>query len=208
MRRAARPREIATTDPAAAESLAAIVQPLAWLSLPVQTVSEANRASHEPWQVRSKRARAQNQAVLAFMFARRAEWDHLQLPLTIVLVRHSAGRLDADNLGASMKHVQDAITDALGMALPKGKGPRMCGAAKGAKRPRVVHYDDRRGLAWHYAQRPCKRGEERVDVRFYKPGSVARWVLSQLGESGPSAIESWAKAFSVELDALLVKERV
>lgn len=207
MRRASRPRESATTDPAAIP-LAAIVQPLAALSLPVQTVSEANRASHESWRVRSNRARHQNETVLRFMFAHRAEWDHLRLPLTIVLVRYSSGTLDTDNLGASMKHAQDAVTDALGMALPKGEGPRLLGCNRGAKKPRTVHYDDRHGLAWHYAQRKCKKGEERVDVRFYKPGSVARWVLAQLREAGPSAIESWAQAFAAELDALLVKERV
>jgi hypothetical protein len=179
---------------------------LATIEIPLVTVSEANRASHEQWTKRHKRARAQNEVVIAHMLAQRAAWRHLRLPLTVVLVRHSTGTLDTDNLGASLKHVQDAITDALGMELPRGEGPRPHNQrAPGFEKPRATHYDDRDRLAWHYAQRQCKRGHERVDVRFYEPGSVARWVLSQLGETGPSVLEQWATTNARELDALLVK---
>jgi len=184
-----------------------VIPALVTIELPIATVSEANRASHESWRARSKRAKAQNEAVLAHMFAQRAAWDHLRLPLVVVLVRHSTGTLDTDNLAASLKHVQDGVTDALGMGLAKGHGPRPHNQrAPGFAKPKTVHYDDRDRLDWYYTQRLCKRGHERVDVRFYEPGGVARWVLSQLSETGPSALEWWARTYARELDALLVGE--
>ena len=184
-----------------------MIPALVTIEIPVQTVSEANRASHEHWRERAKRAKAQGETVLAHLLAQRSAWQHLRLPLTVVLVRHSVGTLDTDNLGASLKHVQDAVTDALGLVLPKGEGPRPHNVrAPGFAKPRATHHDDRDRLAWHYAQRKCARGHERVDVRFYEPGSVARWVLSQLSETGPSELAAWATTFAPELDALLVRE--
>lgn len=184
-----------------------MIPALATIEIPLVTVSEANRASHEQWTKRHKRAKAQNEAVIAHMLAARAAWDHLRLPLVVVLVRHSVGTLDTDNLGASLKHVQDGVTDALGLYLPKGEGPRPHNVrAPGFAKPRSTHYDDRDRLSWHYAQRKCAKGHERVDVRFYEPGSVARWVLSQLSETGPSELAAWATTFAPELDALLVRE--
>ena len=184
-----------------------MIPALVTIELPVQTVSEANRASHESWRVRSTRAKSQNDAVVTHLRAALPAWQHLRLPLVVVLVRHSTGTLDTDNLGAALKHVQDGVTDALGLYLPKGEGPRPHNQrAPGLAKPKGTHFDDRDRLAWHYAQRKCAKGHERVDVRFYQPRSGARWVLSQLGETGPSVIEAWARTFAVELDALLVRE--
>jgi hypothetical protein len=184
-----------------------MIPALVTIELPIATVSEANRASHEHWRERAKRAKAQSEAVVMHMLAQRAAWDHLRLPLVVVLVRHSSGTLDTDNLAASLKHVQDGVTDALGLYLPKGEGPRPHNQrAPGFAKPKTVHYDDRHRLAWHYAQRKCAKGHERVDVRFYQPGSVSQWLLSKLTETGPSEIEAWAITHAVELDALLVRE--
>lgn len=183
-----------------------MIPALATIEIPLATVSEANRASHEQWTKRHKRAKAQNETVIAHMLAARASWDHLRLPLVVVLVRHGVGTLDDGNLGAALKYVQDAVTDSLGLYLPKGEGPRPHNQrAPGLAKPRATHYDDRDRLSWHYAQRKCQRGHERVDVRFYQPGSVARWLLSRLSETGPSEIEAWAITHAAELDALLVK---
>jgi hypothetical protein len=184
-----------------------VIPALVTIEIPMQTVSEANRASSEPWIKRHKRAKAQNEAVVTRMLASREAWQRLRLPLVVVLVRHSTGALDDGNLGAALKYVQDGVTDALGIALPKGEGPRPHNQrAPGFAKPRTTHYDDRDRLAWHYAQRKCTKGHERVDVRFYEPGSVARWVLSQLSETGPSELAAWAVTFAPELDALLVRE--
>lgn len=184
-----------------------MIPALATIEIPLATVSEANRASHEQWTKRHRRARAQNETVIMHMLAHRAAWDRLRLPLVVVLVRHGVGELDTDNLGASLKHVQDGVTDALGLYLPKSEGPRPHNQrAPGLAVPRTQHYDDRDRLSWLYAQRKCQRGHERVDVRFYQPGSVARWLLSRLSETGPSEIEAWAITHATELDALLVRE--
>ena len=184
-----------------------MIPALATIELPLVTVSEANRASSEHWRARAKRAKSQGDTVCAHMLARRAAWQHLRLPLVVVLVRHSPGTLDDGNLGAALKYVQDAVTDSLGAHLPKGEGPRPHNQrAPGLAVPRTQHYDDRDRLSWLYAQRKCPKGHERVDVRFYKPGSVSAWLLSRLSETGPSEIEAWAITHAVELDALLVRE--
>ena len=181
-----------------------MIPALATIELPLVTVSEANRASHEPWRARQKRAKAQGNTVCALMLAHRASWQHVRLPLVVVLTRYSTGTLDDGNLGASLKYVQDAVCDSLGMYLPKGEGPRPHNVrAPGFAVPRTQHYDDRDRLSWLYTQSKCARGRERVEVRFYEPGCVARWLLSRLTETGPSEIERWITANAAALDATL-----
>lgn len=180
-----------------------LIPALATIEIPVKTVSEANSASSAHWRARHKRAKEQNETVLAHMLAHRRAWEHLRLPLTIVLVRYSVGTLDRGNDGAALKYVQDGVTDALGIALPKGEGPRPHNQrAPGFKKPRNQHYDDRDRLEWHYAQRKCQRGREHVEVRIYQPGCVARWMLSQM-PTEPCALERFAVANAEALDALL-----
>lgn len=67
-----------------------MIPALVTIELPVQTVSEANRASHESWRARSKRAKAQNEAVVMHLRASLPAWQHLRLPLVVVLVREVA----------------------------------------------------------------------------------------------------------------------
>jgi hypothetical protein len=79
----------------------------------VKTVSEANRASHEHWRARQKRARLQR-GVSALVC--RAAQLKPELPCTLRLTRVSpSSGLDSDNLPTSCKHVRDGIADALGI---------------------------------------------------------------------------------------------
>ena len=77
------------------------------LFVPVLTVSELNRASHEHWRVRQKRAKAQRATI-------RAAFAGLQYPrrkpALIRLVRFSRGSLDhADNLPSAFKAIRDEL---------------------------------------------------------------------------------------------------
>lgn len=178
-----------------------MIPPLCRIEIPVATVSEANRASHEHWRKRHKRADAQNNTTMVAMRAAFDGWKHVRLPLAVVLVRHSVGTLDDGNLGAALKYIQDGVTDALGTWLPKGEGPRAHNKrAPGFAKPINSHYDDRDRLSWHYAQSKCKRGEERVDVLLYSPGCVARHLLSL----DRAALDAWLVKHATGLDALLI----
>lgn len=111
------------------------------LTWPIKTISEANRASHEHWRVRAKRAKEQRTAAAWAMslYAR-----HVELPCTVTLTRISPGLLDDDNLASAFKHVRDGIADALNI-------------------------DDRSPLiAWRYQQQRGKRGMYAVCVQVEK----------------------------------------
>jgi len=87
------------------------------IRLPIHTVSEANRADHEHWRVRQKRAKAQRSAV-ALWAPRTANVprDGSALPCTVELVRIAPRKLDSeDNDRMSLKHVRDGIADWLGV---------------------------------------------------------------------------------------------
>lgn len=171
------------------------IKPEASVWLPIATVSEANRASHEHYRVRAKRAKDQNEAVILTMRSVRSSWDFVRLPLVVVLTRYSVGVLDDDNLPAALKHVQDGVCDALGLVLPKGEGPRKHSErAPGFKKP-AGHFDDRDRLSWQYAQRKCKRGDEGVRVSLYRPGAVARHLLSVPRETLDAWLVENASAF-------------
>ena len=79
--------------------------------IPVRTVSEANRASHEHWRVRQQRAKTQRRAAGMLCLAFRP----FELPLTVTITRVAPRALDDDNLASSQKHVRDGIADALGI---------------------------------------------------------------------------------------------
>jgi hypothetical protein len=87
-----------------------------WALLPVYTLSEANRASHEHWRVRQQRARSQRTTTRSLMHHALGFWGEpwiTRSPVTITLVRISPRPLDDDNLASSQKAVRDGIADAL-----------------------------------------------------------------------------------------------
>lgn len=167
-----------------------IPSPLLRLHLPIVTVSEANRASHEDWHIRASRAKAQRGAAKLCMLAHRALLAELHRPLTIVLTRIGPRSLDTDNLAAALKAVRDGITDALAAALPAKDRPK----------------NDSDGLHWLYSQHPPDEEQPGVGVRIYQRGEGARALLRVLPVAGEA--ERWVRACTDVLDVLLVKEVV
>lgn len=85
------------------------------ISLPIDTVSEANRASHEHWRKRQDRARAQRLAAAnAVRLASKAGLGSV-LPAVVTITRVASRSLDDDNLASSQKAIRDGIADALGI---------------------------------------------------------------------------------------------
>lgn len=109
------------------------------VTIPIRTVSEANRASHEHWRARQKRAKDQRMTVLSVLRSRFVT-PPLDVPRAVRITRIAARRLDDGNLGASQKHVQDGVADWMGI-------------------------DDGSPLvSWAYAQEKGKRGEYAVRI--------------------------------------------
>lgn len=89
-------------------------------TLPIRTVSEANRRGH--WGKAARRAAVQRYAVkLAFQPAILAgKWT---LPVRVTIVRIAPRALDGhDNLRAALKACADGITDALGLKSDRATG--------------------------------------------------------------------------------------
>jgi hypothetical protein len=167
-----------------------LVRPIVALSLDVHTESLTNRAGHEHPFATAKLVKAQRERATWEVIRRRDDFEGLELPLTFVLVRVAPGVLDDGNLGGAFKAVQDGLTDGLGRVMPKGTAPR----------------NDRDGLRWVYGQRKPREGErQHTEIRVYRSGDAARALL-RLVPTEPSPIEEVLRAFTVELDALLVRE--
>lgn len=89
-------------------------------TLPIRTVSEANRRGH--WAKHARRTADQRRAVLlAFRPAiLAAKWT---LPVRVTIVRIAPRALDGhDNLCAALKACADGITDALGLKSDRAAG--------------------------------------------------------------------------------------
>jgi hypothetical protein len=114
-----------------------VIDDVILISLPLVTVSEANRASHEHWRYRHARAnvhrstafaatlRAVGQSILCEPVARMAKHGRTARPVlhglaclgwgsaSVKIIRVGPRRLDWDNAVGSVKHVGDGIADAL-----------------------------------------------------------------------------------------------
>jgi hypothetical protein len=78
------------------------------VTIPIATVSEANRRGH--WGGRARRARAQRQGVAVAL----ARHERPALPLRVTLTRIASRRLDSDNLAGALKAVRDGVAAWLG----------------------------------------------------------------------------------------------
>lgn len=144
MRRAARPRESATTDPAAIPACVPGRLCAVWLA--IDTGSPANERGATRWRgardaaVRAKAARA----VLAAIRQHR-----VTLPCTVVLVRVSPRPLDSDNAASSLKRIRDGVADALAIDDADPRVTWVVEQRRGAKRQRgvIVEFYPR-GRAW------------------------------------------------------------
>lgn len=81
------------------------------VALPIKTVSEANQREH--WAKKHGRKKAQQAIAVPILQA--ALRPIPQPPMKITFTRVSCGRLDADNLAGSFKHIQDALAHVLGI---------------------------------------------------------------------------------------------
>jgi hypothetical protein len=79
---------------------------------------------------------------------------------TITLTRHSAGRLDDDNLRGAFKDTRDAVAFWLGFRkkqIVKSKGERV---------EREIGEDTHACLTWHYDQASAPKGQPAVTIRI------------------------------------------
>jgi len=76
------------------------------VTLPIHTVSEANRRDH--WRVRANRARLHRKTAAALV-------PRFALPCAVTLVRVGVRALDSDNLQGALKATRDGVADRLGV---------------------------------------------------------------------------------------------
>ena len=104
-------------------------------TLPIRTVNITNVREH--WSDRSRRAKQHRFAAKVMAMKHQA-----QMPVSVLLIRHSPGTLDDDAVGPALKSVRDGIADAFG----------------------VPDNDPR--IRWHYDQAKAPRGQHFVTVRI------------------------------------------
>ena len=109
----------------------------------VKTVAGLNAREH--WRTRASRVRKElKSTILALILSRHPAPC---LPVTVRLVRLSAGVLDTDNLQGAVKAIRDGVAIWLDV---KDNDPR---------------------IVWEYGQEKCKRGDfgTRIIIRAYIP---------------------------------------
>ena len=144
MRRVARPREIATTDPA--EIPACVAGRLCSVWLPIDTGSPANERGATRWRgARDAAIRSKT----AHLVLRAIRLHRVTVPCTVVLVRVSPRALDSDNAASAMKRVRDGVADALAIDDADPRVTWVVEQRRGEKRQRgvIVEFYPR-GLAW------------------------------------------------------------
>lgn len=85
------------------------------ITLPLRTVSEANRREH--WATRARRAKGQR-TVTRLEVARKLGYGRtpaIDFPVAATLTRIAPRALDDDNLRGALKAVRDGVADALGV---------------------------------------------------------------------------------------------
>jgi hypothetical protein len=81
---------------------------------PIRTVSEANRSNREPWQVKMRRRKAQQQEA-DIMLLNALQGRKVQLPCRVKLTRVGPKAMDSDNLAGCFKAIRDAIARRIGV---------------------------------------------------------------------------------------------
>ena len=79
------------------------------IPLPLKIVSVANMREH--WRTRASRAKLQRRTASALLSSHKPP----MLPITVVLTRVAARKLDTDNLAHAFKAVRDGVADWLGI---------------------------------------------------------------------------------------------
>jgi hypothetical protein len=116
------------------------------LTIPVRTKPEMNASSPGAWWRRTSRSKLQKKVVAEALWALRPPKPNL--PLTVTLIRISAGHCDSDGAVAALKWVRDEFA-------------------------RWVGEDDGRegddGYTWLYEQEKCKKGDYGVRIKYTVP---------------------------------------
>lgn len=116
------------------------------ITVPIKTVSEANRSRHEHWGTTSKRVKSQRHAVA--LLARGIDPALVALgPQLVTLARIAPRDLDDDNLARCLKAVRDEVAARLGV---DDRDPR---------------------VSWHYEQRRGRPKEYAVEIRVDPRGA-------------------------------------
>lgn len=109
------------------------------IDIPLRTISEANRASHEHWRVRAKRAKEQRSLAVTLLKSAFGRGAKVAGRAAVTMTRIAPVALDSDNLPMSFKHVRDGVADWLGI---NDRDPRI-----------RWQYAQGRGAPWQYGVR-------------------------------------------------------
>lgn len=107
------------------------------IELPIKTVGGLNAREH--WRKRAVRVRGERAA--GHMSVKHSRGKPT-LPVTVTLVRLSAGKLDDDNLQGAFKAIRDGVADAYGVP------------------------DNDQRITWRYDQERCPRGKFGVRIQL------------------------------------------
>jgi hypothetical protein len=133
--------------PPVARVKALVAGPVQTVWLPIRTVSEANRASHEHWRVRQRRAKAQREAAALCMWATLGKPPALPVKVHLTRVAPSAGLDPFENLPSALKHVVDGVADWLGIDDRDPGVAWSCGQARGEPKQYGVRVEVTAGAA-------------------------------------------------------------
>lgn len=124
-------------------------------SLPIKTISEANRSEH--WKKSSKRHK-QQQFFIRSMFLREAR--EIPMPCIVKMVRLSSRFLDEDdNLRMAFKWIKDEIADCMFPDKIKTYIDK-----NGITRQLKGRNDDTPLIKWQYAQEKCSISLIRIEI--------------------------------------------
>lgn len=113
------------------------------VELPIKTGAGLNDRCH--WRTRAAKVKRERGAACLAVPGMRVQ---TALPVTVRLVRLSAGTLDDDNLQGALKAIRDGVADAYGIP------------------------DNEPRIRWEYAQERCKRGAFGVRIEFHALGQA------------------------------------
>lgn len=116
------------------------------ITIPIRTISEANRSRNEHWAVTRERVKAQRAAV-SLCWRLVDPGSRPSLPSVVTMTRIAPRALDDDNLARSFKAVRDQVAAEMGV---DDRDPR---------------------VTWRYAQRRGRPNEYAVEISTVRTGA-------------------------------------
>lgn len=176
-------------------------RPIVEFWLPIHTISEANVSQREHALRKHRRHKTQRSNAYLLAMGPIGAARALELPLAIVLQRHSLAQLDSDNLASSQKHIRDGVTDALAAVLGRPRNAKDTHAADRAP------HDDSDRLTWFVSQKPMlKAGPQRgvgVLVKIYRRGAALDALRAAFPAFVAGTCEEWLGQHLDLVDGLL-----